>query len=96
MRSTRTTTRRIITLAAFATTPVVLSACSSNGTRHAGDIDAIRSNPSPAMHSISERYTDRLNTLTHKSDTDLRAFNDDIDRLFYLDRPSRLRPGIKP
>lgn len=88
---------RRLTAAALFVVPAVLIGCSSSsGPRHAGDIDSIRANPSPAMHTIDRRMDDRLNRMTRANDTDLRAFSDDVDRLFMIDRPSRLRPGIKP
>ena len=88
---------RRLTAAALFFAPVALIGCTtSSGPHHAGDIGSIRSNPSPAMHTIDGRLDDRLNRMTRANDTNFRAFSDDIDRLFMIDRPSRLRPGIKP
>lgn len=64
--------------------------CSSDGPRHAGDIDMIRSNPSPAMHTLAERDADRLNRHALVRDTNFRMISGDIDRLLMIDRPSHL------
>ncbi|MEX0877056.1 MAG: hypothetical protein WD114_06315 [Phycisphaerales bacterium] len=96
MKITRTH-RRIATLAALAAAPIVLIGCSSSsGPRHAGDISAIRSDPSPAMHTLTQRDSDRLNMHARMKDSNFRMLSTDIDRLFHLDRPSRLHMGIKP
>lgn len=94
MKTNRT---RTLTLAALFVLPAALIGCSSSsGPRHAGDIDAIRSNPSPAMHTLARRDSDRLNMHARMRDTNLRAISEDIDKMFFLDRPSRLHHGVKP
>ncbi len=75
---------------------LTLSACTSSSTKHAGNIDSIRNNPSPAMHNLSQRYSDRSNTRALVIDTDLRSMQDDFDHIFHLNRPSRLHSNIKP
>lgn len=95
MQITRTH-RRLATLLAIAALPVTLTGCSSSGPHHAGDIGSIRSNPSPGMHTLAKRSSDRSNTHAYMRDSNLRMFSDDVDRLFFLDRPSRLHPGVKP
>lgn len=93
MKTTRQARRlsAAVTLFIF---PAVLVGCSS-GPRHAGDIDAIRWDPSPAMHTLAERDSDRLNTYARVKDNNLRAFSEDIDAALFLDRPSRLHRGVK-
>lgn len=90
--------RRTAALAALAAFPLVLVGCasSSSAPHHAGDISAIRANPSPAMHTLDKRASGRANTHTIVKDSNLRMFSDDVDRLFFMDRPSRLHPGVKP
>lgn len=96
MKITRTH-RRFITIAALVASPLTLVGCSSSsGPHHAGDIDSIRWNPSPAMHTLAKRDSDRLNTHARTRDSNFRMFSDDIDRMFYMDRPSRLHMGVKP
>jgi hypothetical protein len=87
---------RIMTVAALFVLPAALIGCSSSGPRHAGDIDAIRSNPSPAMHTLAQRGSDRQNSHARMRDTNFRALSQDIDKIFHLDRPSRLHHGVKP
>ena len=94
--NTKRHTRRLLASATLFVLPALLVGCtSSSGPRHAGDIDSIRWNPSPAMHTLAERDSDRLNTHARVRDNDLRAFSEDIDSIFFLDRPSRLHSGVK-
>lgn len=94
MKTTRNT-RRLTTAAALFVLPAVLVGCSSSGPRHAGDIDSIRWDPTPAMHTLAERDSDRLNNYARTKDNNLRAFSEDLDSMFFLDRPSRLHSGVK-
>jgi len=73
-----------------------LTACTGSSTRHAGNISSIRANPTPAMHTLARRASDRANTHARTIDTDLRSFNNDFDRVLHLNRPSRLHNNIKP
>ncbi len=75
---------------------LTLTACSSSSTSHAGDVGSVRSNPSPAMHTLARRSSDRANTHAYTFDTDFRAMHNDFDRVFHLNRPSRLHNNIKP
>lgn len=90
----KTNTNRILrttaalSAAAFAMT---LVGCSSSNSMHAGDIDSIRSNPSPSMHTLARRSDDRSNTNAAMRDTNFRMLSNDIDKLIlYTDRPSHL------
>jgi hypothetical protein len=89
------TLRRSITLAGLVAAPLLLGACSS-GPSHAGNIDSIRWDPSPSMHTLARRDSDRLNNYARMKDSNLRMLSTDIDRALYIDRPSRLYMGIKP
>ena len=75
---------------------LALTACSSASNQHAGNIGSIRSNPTPAMHTLAQRSSDRANMHAYTFDTDLRSFSSDLDRVFHLNRPSRLHSNIKP
>lgn len=92
---TNRSTRRLTTAAALFVLPAVLVGCSSSGPRHAGDIASIRWDPTPAMHTLAERDSDRLNNYARAKDNNLRAFSEDLDAVFFLDRPSRLHHGVK-
>lgn len=84
------TRHRIAAAALFASAAALTGCSSSNGPRHAGDIDSLRSDPSPAMHTLSERDSDRINRHTVVRDTDFRMLSDDWDRFWMIDRPSHL------
>ncbi len=90
-----TNTRRSITIAMLIAAPIAMIGCST-GPSHAGDINSIRWDPTPAMHTLAKRDSDRLNSLARMKDSNLRMLSTDLDRAFYLDRPSRLYRGIKP
>jgi hypothetical protein len=94
MKSSRTL-RRTITISALLCTPLMLVGCSS-GPSHAGDINSIRWDPSPAMRTLEKRDTDGKNTHAYVKDSNLRMLSTDINRALYTDRPSRLHLGIKP
>lgn len=88
---------RRLTAAALFVVPAALIGCSSSsGPRHAGDIDSIRSDPTPALHMLAQRSTDRWNDHARMKDQNLRIISEDIDHIFFLDRPSRLHHGVKP
>jgi hypothetical protein len=82
--------RNAVTLALAACTAALVGCSSSSGPTHAGDLDAIRSNPTPAMHTLGERKTDATNRRVIVNDTNLRMFTDDLDRFLLIDRPSNL------
>lgn len=95
MKTTRYARR--LTVATLFVLPATLIGCSSSsGPRHAGDISSIRWDPTPAMHTTAQRDSDRLNNYARTKDTNLRAISEDIDHIFFLDRPSRLFHGVKP
>ena len=89
-------TRRTITLALISAFPLVLIGCSSGGPSHAGGINSIRWDPSPAMHTLDRRYSDSLNNYARVKDTNTRMIANDVHKIFFLDRPSRLYKGVKP
>lgn len=90
-------TARSITLAAGALAlAALLGGCSATETQHAGDIAAIRKDPSPAMESLSGRKADKRNQRTVAWDTNTRQMHEDGARFFLSDKPSRLTPVVKP
>lgn len=91
-----TKTRRSITLAMLLATPLIMIGCSSGGPEHAGNMNSLRWDPSPAMHALAKRDSDRLNMYARTKDTNIRLINNDIDKMWFLDRPSRLYRGVKP
>ena len=63
-----------------------LAGCSAQEQRLA----SYRSRPTPEIDTRSQRPDDIDNRLTVTNDTNLRLFNEDLGRLFLMDRPSRL------
>ncbi|MGP1310370.1 MAG: hypothetical protein ACTS27_09255 [Phycisphaerales bacterium] len=51
---------------------------------------------SPEVDTLSQRPADVNNRIAITNDTNLRMLNQDLGRLFLLDRPSRLTPGPVP
>lgn len=77
--------------AALLLSGVALVGCNSPATtRHAGDVEALRADPSPALHTLGERGTDRANRTTSMRDSNFRMISDDWDRFWLVDRPSHL------
>ena len=93
MKTTRTL-RKAALLSTLMGAPLLLIGCSSG--QHAGDINSIRWDPSPAMHTLDQRDSDRLNMYARTKDSNLRMLSRDLDKMWFLDRPSRLYKGIKP
>ena len=77
-----------------------IAAGGCNSTRgeghHAGDIAALRKDPSPAMQSLNRRAADKRNRRALVWDTNLRMIHDDVANVFHADAPSRLTPVPKP
>ncbi len=87
----RTRTTRPLIATALTLAAAALVGCNAPATtNHAGDVEELRANPSPALMTLSERGTDRANRGTSVRDSNLRMFNDDWDRLWLMDRPSHL------
>lgn len=83
-------------LAALSTlAAVALMGCeaSTPSGRLAADL---RSDPSPGMDTLYQREVDIDNSIAITNDTNLRMLNQDLGRLFLLDRPSRLTPERLP
>jgi hypothetical protein len=56
----------------------------------------LRSDPSPGMDTLFQREVDVDNAVAITNDTNLRMLNQDLGRLFLLERPSRLTPERLP
>ena len=59
-------------------------------------VRTMRSNMSPDMEGMAEDAQLRANRHAKTFDINLRQINDDIDRIFLLDRPMRLSPYPMP
>ncbi len=51
---------------------------------------ALRSNPTPELMTLHQRPVDVDNAIAVMSDENWRMFSQDLGRVFYTDRPSRL------
>lgn len=72
---------------ALAGAMVGMSACTTDlFSRHA----AIRNSPTPELDTLYQRPVDMANAWTIMDDENWRMFNQDLGRVFYTDRPSRL------
>lgn len=56
----------------------------------------LRWDPSPNADTLHERPVDIENAMASTNDANLRMLNQDLGRLFLLDRPSRLTPERLP
>lgn len=53
-------------------------------------------NLTPELDTLSQRPADIDNRIAITDDTNLRMLNQDLGRMFLLDRPTRLTPGPVP
>jgi hypothetical protein len=77
----------VITLGTLAGT-LALGGCSAERSQLAG----ARINPTPELATLDARPDDRSNGAALLVSTNLRAMNEDISRMFFMNRPSRLAP----
>jgi hypothetical protein len=76
--------RRSISLVVLGLAALALGGCSSSQD------SKVRNNLYPELTTLSQRPIEWDNSATLAVDTNLRAMNNDLTRLFLLDRPSRL------
>lgn len=87
----RSRTRNTLLILATATgAPLFMIGCSGTSP------EAFRSDPTPMLQARGETQDDIDNNLAHTSDTNGRNVLNDLGRMFFSDRPSRLTPGPKP
>lgn len=82
----RRNTQRFAALVAVSVGAALLAGC--HGSGRAAEF---RKDPTPVADSLSRSNDEILNRMTRTTDTNLRALNEDLGRLFLLDRPSTLR-----
>ena len=87
-RRTVVCTLALGSIAAFA---LLCGGCASS-TDHA----SVRTDPSPEMHTLHQRYGDAQNMVSITFNENLRAMNSDLARFFLLSRPSLLTPEPIP
>lgn len=90
----RDRTARVCVAAGLGAT-ALLALCAS-GCSKGGRVDAYRLDPTPNVDTMSETPDEIANKTTATFDTNFRELNEDLGRLLYLDRPSRLTPKPVP
>jgi len=87
---------RPLRVAALLVAAGTLSGCYTGGGSLTGRDAQLRSNPTPELQTLYQRQVDVDNALTVMSDENWRMFNQDLGRVFYTNRPSRLTPEPVP
>jgi len=83
--------RRLIALSAAGVCAASLAACSYGPSTPSSRYAAkIRANPMPELATLHQRHVDVDNTLAVMANENERMFLQDLGRVFYTDRPSRL------
>lgn len=68
---------------------LAMGGCSYNSVSEE-EASAIRADPTPELDTLYQREVDIDNTLAVTFDENLRMMNQDLGKVFLLDRPSRL------
>jgi len=69
---------------------VILAGCSASQRSDYAQTEKIRTNLTPNLDTLHQRPDDIENALTIMADENGRMFWEDLGRVFYTDRPSRL------
>ncbi len=80
---------RAVVVLGISVAAVALAGCGSSNTAAARD-SKVRGNLTPELMTLSQRPVDVDNRVVLSSDENLRMANEDLIRMWYLDRPSRL------
>lgn len=91
-RTTTAAVRSAAIIACGAASLLALSGCNSPEGRAA----LIRGNLTPGLTGLSDRKVDQKNRQAIVNDTNLRSFNEDLERFLFLDRPSIVSPTPIP
>jgi hypothetical protein len=87
----KTTARRTLLVSAVAALAGLVG-CSSTESQY----DSIRADLTPELETLHERQSDMDNSWTIMMDENGRMFMEDLGRVFYTNRPSRLTPEPLP
>lgn len=68
----------------------LLAGCYAGGGSPVGRDAQLRSSPTPELMTLYQRQVDVDNSLAIMADENWRMFVQDLGRIFYTDRPSRL------
>ncbi len=83
---------RIASAASLVVAIAAITGCSSEDAQLA----EVRSNPTPELMTLGDSLDGNVNRATSTTSTNLRGINNDLGRVFLLDRPSRLSPQPRP
>ena len=81
---------RLSAAAILGAAALVTSGCASN------TVQAYRADLTPRLDARGQSHDDIQNQIAITNDTNFRNINNDLGRLFFTDRPSRLTIGPKP
>ncbi len=92
----RTTSRRpALAALLLASAAAVFGACAHEDYSYTAAKE-IQDNATPNLDTLSQRRIDIDNTIAVTFDTNGRLLNEDLGRMFFFDRPSRLTPAPMP
>lgn len=92
----RPTMKLRVTRGVVVSAALIAGAMATGCSTRSADINAIRMNPSPEVMTLFERPTDVRNAITLMWDENLRMANQDLGRVFFFNKPSRLTPEPIP
>lgn len=84
-------TRRVIGVLACVGAALVVGGCSSSSVSESLASE-YQMNPSPELDTLHQRPIDISNRMAITTDENLRMLNEDLGRVFLLERQSRLSP----
>lgn len=82
----------VISTGAFLLVGMGLGGCYSANIQKGESLSQIRNNPAPGLQNESQRYPDVSNMYAVNMNDNMRKANSDWNRLWLMDRPSRLSP----
>ncbi len=84
--------RMIATLSLATICAVAIAGCSGGDPTQDVSWKSVQGNLTPELDGITDRPEDIERHIAVSSNTNLRNFWDDVNRMWYLDTPSRLSP----
>jgi len=96
MRRSVAVLRSSLALTAALGCAAMLAACSGHKDYSYEAAKDIRDNATPDLDTLAQRPVDVDNAIAVTFDTNGRLFNEDLGRMFFFDRPSRLTPTPMP
>ncbi len=88
-RATAAVLRPTLAMFVLSAGAALTGACASEDASYSA-AKQIQSNPTPGLQTLAQRPVDVDNAIAITNDTNLRMANEDLGRMFFFDRPSRL------